>query len=569
MDDYLINGETLENIADKIREKAPDAYEGNTVTPEEMPDAVDEVWQAGYNEGSKSVDLSSYQTKHDETLETESKEIVGAINEVNETANNAKNTLQQIIDGDVYVDSALYADKLAYEEVTLKTKNKTTLGAINELYEKIGEGVDTSNLATIDKIDSIALTNYDAQSISTTNGLVWRDDSTFTIGEDDYDNIPTTHRVPIVAGENVTFEVDEENQVVKINAKGGEADTSNLATVDKVKSIDTWAGGVSELYTDDGISWREGYAFNNAPELAGDDISNGDIFHRIPIVAGDGIEFENDGQLITINATGGGSSENSVLSVTVETDYPTTMSAIIEAIQSAGGDLSKLTFVTLTGYTTCNLMMSFQWRGGNYYRAECIDLGTMEKIYNPATDNSIYDVTSKRIEDFLQEGTQYEAEKVEMPQIRFTSANGYAPEGVTTFYVDEENPLKLTVEIVGGGALKVGDQLQVCRRKRFDGSMGNDFKRKYKLHRFKEYVVTEEDLNKRFLTVSIYLTDKTKHGLFRDGQEPTISPLYLRIRRAKGIMQNNDTGQTVDAEFSNIVTIWKSYHRSSQLIRIY
>ena len=51
------------------------------------------------------------------------------------------------------------------------------------------------------------------------------------------------HRMPIVAGENVEFELDEENQVVKINAKSGlpPCDTSNngqfLMVVD---GVPTW-----------------------------------------------------------------------------------------------------------------------------------------------------------------------------------------------------------------------------------------------------------------------------------------------------------------------------------------
>ena len=163
---------------------------------------------------------------------------------------------------------------------------------------------------------------------------------------------------------------------------------------------------------------------------------------------------------------------------------------------------------------------------------------------------------------------------LEMPQIRFTSANGNDANGMTTtFYVDQENPLKLTVEIVGGGDLKVGDALQVCVRKRFNGSFANGNRRKYKLQRFAEYVVTEDDLNKRYLTVYVACGDgynpAAYRGLFRDGNVGDLSPLYLRIRRPKGGMQANDSGQTVNAEFSNIVTIWKASHRGNQLIRIY
>ena len=104
--------------------------------------------------------------------------------------------------------------------------------------------------------------------------------------------------------------------------------------------------------------------------------------------------------------------ENAVLSVTVATDFPTPMSAIITAIQEAGGDISKLTFVTLTGYINCNLAMSFAWRGGNYYRVECIDLDALTRIYNATTDNSVYDATSMRIGEFLDAGRPEEKEEI-------------------------------------------------------------------------------------------------------------------------------------------------------------
>ena len=164
----------------------------------------------------------------------------------------------------------------------------------------------------------------------------------------------------------------------------------------------------------------------------------------------------------------------------------------------------------------------------------------------------------------------------EMPQIRFTSATGSTENDTPMLYVDIDNPLKLNVEIVGGGALKVGDQLQVCRRKRFSGSESNGFKRKYKLQRFAEYVITEEDLDKKYLTVEVACEhghpDKMLHhsyrGLFHDGKAGDIAPLYIRIRRPKWGLHNDDSGQSINADFSNIVTIWKHSIRGTQSIRI-
>lgn len=50
-DVYLIKGETLTAIADAIRTNAPDNYEGYVMIPEEMPDAIRNVRQEGFDDG--------------------------------------------------------------------------------------------------------------------------------------------------------------------------------------------------------------------------------------------------------------------------------------------------------------------------------------------------------------------------------------------------------------------------------------------------------------------------------------------------------------------------------------
>ena len=136
---------------------------------------------------------------------------------------------------------------------------------------------------------------------------------------------------------------------------------------------------------------------------------------------------------------------------------------------------------------------------------------------------------------------------LEMPQIRFVSKTG------------GDYPFSLTVEIVGGGPLQVGDTLQVCGRRTFGKTKKT--KRKQKLRRFAEYVITEEDLDKRFLKVSVSDTRNARAHLFHNNQSGggTLSAIYLRIRRPKGELQGNNTGMTVDAAFSNVVTLWKTY----------
>lgn len=89
-----------------------------------------------------------------------------------------------------------------------------------------------------------------------------------------------------------------------------------------------------------------------------------------------------------------------MLNVTVSTSPSSTMSAIISAIEEAGGDLAESTFVSFTGYLSGNIYIKFIHYGGNTYKVECIDIGNVTKIYNPETDNVI-NVSSTRIEDFL------------------------------------------------------------------------------------------------------------------------------------------------------------------------
>lgn len=52
---YVIDGATLTAIANKIREKAPEAWGDDPITPEYMPSGVecayDDGWDAGYNAG--------------------------------------------------------------------------------------------------------------------------------------------------------------------------------------------------------------------------------------------------------------------------------------------------------------------------------------------------------------------------------------------------------------------------------------------------------------------------------------------------------------------------------------
>ena len=168
-------------------------------------------------------------------------------------------------------------------------------------------------------------------------------------------------------------------------------------------------------------------------------------------------------------------------------------------------------------------------------------------------------------------------DSLDMPIIKFVNAQfnelsqeGYLPSG----NVSEEFPLRLSVEVIGG-KLQVGDELQVCVRRTYHtveyDADGNKYKRrKQKLRRFCWRPITEQNINERFLAVTIYgdLGKNESSCLYHNDRKqdnPRLSPLYLRIRRPVGDLQQNESGMTVDAKFSNVVTVWKSYALDGKL----
>lgn len=484
------------------------------------------------------------------------------------------------------VNKVEYGDEtlvdLTEDSVTPETlaEGETATNAQGEKIVGVLPIVDLNTLITVDKIGFIDLQHGDVEIRRVdSKGIRWGDMCAMeqTNGDGISDEIEISHGIPIVAGENVTFEVD--GDVVKVNA---EVDTSNLATVDKIKSIDTWANGEAmDIEDDEGIFWSEKFLF---ADEEGDAISQGEIYHRMPLVAGENVTFEvnRENQVVKINATGGNSTPSvSLIGTWTVIDEPEIPTGFPLEFTSNGNTYTAIGTASYGPSSWGINALAYQDDNGAYISVYVnnpsgsygITHGWGDEAYKTITVTK--EPTDANAIAWLGNNTnapKVEIPKEEMPQIRFTSANGSTMDKtVSTFYVDEENPLKLTVEVTGG-ALQVGDALQVCIRKRFNGSKSNGYRRKYKLQRCAEYIVTEEDLDKRFLTVQVFASGEGSRGyrgLFRDGKMSSTSPLYLRIRRPKGNMQLNDSGQTVDAEFSNIVTIWKDYHRSDRLIRIY
>ena len=148
-------------------------------------------------------------------------------------------------------------------------------------------------------------------------------------------------------------------------------------------------------------------------------------------------------------------------------------------------------------------------------------------------------------------GNSSGSSSLEMPLIRFVGLRGNR----TLSNLDgEEYPVQFMVEIIAG-SVQVGDALQICAMRTFSESPENP-KAKKKLRRFAEYVITEDDLDKRFLTLTVPPTKKVfayiKHNNMSLGGPGVF---YFRIRRPKGEIQGNASGMTVDAKFSNVVPV--------------
>ena len=158
----------------------------------------------------------------------------------------------------------------------------------------------------------------------------------------------------------------------------------------------------------------------------------------------------------------------------------------------------------------------------------------------------------------------------EMPQIRFVGmpCEGYLGwvdwSQITGYQEDSYENLKFTLEIVSG-TLQVGDAIQICRMGHYgaSASTSNGVKKyhpkKKKLRRLFEYTVTEEDLEKRFITFTVPWNSKKAIKLFTNCVIGGINdrPIYFRVRRPKGEINSgsNGGGMTVDALFSNVVSI--------------
>ncbi len=223
-----------------------------------------------------------------------------------------------------YTDTALSTKVDSYDEA-LETTDKTIIGAINEINEK-----------RLDKMSQVGIYSTEVEINGAEDGGILcfggfaaeiRDEE----AEDIYNvfEIGSSYRVPLVAGENVTFTHDTDNQVVVVNASVdldnyqtktdeslettsneivGAINEINEKRLDKAEHISIASNSV--LYDEDegGGIQCEGWFYANKD--GGDtDVMDIPLFMNIPIVAGENVNFEEDtdtygNNVVKISASG-------------------------------------------------------------------------------------------------------------------------------------------------------------------------------------------------------------------------------------------------------------------------
>lgn len=162
------------------------------------------------------------------------------------------------------------------------------------------------------------------------------------------------------------------------------------------------------------------------------------------------------------------------------------------------------------------------------------------------------------VSGLTQKLSELNNQTLSMPRIRLANAFDMN----NTMCISADNPLVLSVEIMDG-YLQEGDSIQVCTRELYTYRDLN--KRKYKLKCQWNTRITSENKDSKFINVAIYAKDVYRTRLFRNNtvSNITLSPLYIRVRRPVYINSVDN-----DAEFSNIVTVWKKYDRGTGKIEI-
>lgn len=152
------------------------------------------------------------------------------------------------------IDAILSVASLPTENISTTHFYRTTDGVFWWDGTKWHEVANTAELEelrqnSVEEIASIDTYFNDVTSTPrlTYKGITWTGE--FMIESDELEMAQGAifHRMPIVAGENVTFEVDEDNQVVKINAEGGSGGNEIVTTTGTGAAYEANVPSITEL----------------------------------------------------------------------------------------------------------------------------------------------------------------------------------------------------------------------------------------------------------------------------------------------------------------------------------
>ena len=509
------------------------------------------------------VDLSIYQTKRDESLNTTDKTVIGAINEVNTIVKGDTAGIWRFNDT-LTIPKALWGQSY-YFPFSITTPDMGTL-LFNEWYfwsdgcgikfigeelslddpyaYYIGSTPETSRHGWYSEYQNVQI----LAEVRDSNFNEWRNENALKVQSPELETVSKNA-------------IDAINEIFNATQK---------SQISSICNVDTWTSGVFDISCDDGVSWSDGFAFQNEDYNS---LAHGYITQKIPIVAGDNVEFEvdEDNQVVKINATGGGSSTPSVSLIGTWTviDNPEIPTSDIPLEFTSNGTEYIGIGSTSMGSSSWGInALSYKSPEG-YYEAAYVNNPSGSYGITHGWRNGAFRYLTVTKEPESREaiawlGANTDAPKVklpkeEMPQIRFVSfqdTNG-------RMTLSEANPFIFTVEVTGGGALQEGDLLQICVRRAYRYK-GKGIK--WKLRQVVQREIAYEDIGKRFLSITVTFDDVITMGnwLFRndrnahrsDGTIDTHSYMYFRIKR---VTQYGNDGGECNAIFSNIEKVAKTY----------
>lgn len=399
---------------------------------------------------------------------------------------------------------------------------------------------------------------------------------------------------------------DDKANLIKSIAKRKEP-----AGVEEIKNINTCIGDMEEVFDEgDGISWSNSFNMRNG---SAEVVTAGPIAQKIPISAGDGITFEKDEDTNTIKINSiydigdsvigtwkfknyismNGSTRFNIRFICNGSEYVAiadegdgiyfynsdgegwtvyyydeiwedAIYKTIKIIEEPSEEASAWIKASARkkppiGVDEVNHIDTW-WSGRDnvsndgdgisWSNGFCFMNGMGSEIATGSISQSIPLVAGNNVTFSYDE--EYNAIAINatggggsgLPQIRF--ANCVFDEDIGVY--------RFTVENMGGGTLQEGDKLQICCRRKYPGG-------KKKLRMMTEVIISEADINQRFLKIEVNPLDEgVNKWLFKNDRlsdrASTLSAIYFRFKR---VTKYDSDGMECNAIFSNVETVWKTY----------